>query len=401
MPIPNLYQQESSYGSVPGPLNKADRAYLEVLYVTDRTRNSETENTEVVTYGNSRSASAAFGVAQIALEPALGWEALANASDGGNAGPDIKFGGVKALEFGRYPESPYVFSINEEGKSQVELETHNALNLAKQQFRQLILSRLETNETNDVVLFVHGFNNSFEYATQTLSGISHFLKQRQVPIVYSWPAGVGGIRGYFIDRISGQYTIFHLKEMLRTLFEIPEIEKIHIVAHSRGTDVITTAMRELLIEKRGSEDNIKQEFRVANLILAAPDLDYGVVRQRLMAERFGEGFDQITVYTTSTDKALTLSQFLMRGIRFGLLASNNIKKRDSSILKNIGNVNFVLATDIKSLTGHDYFFSDPAVSSDLITLINHSAKPGSDLRPLTHQGGNFWLLDDQYPNHGN
>ena len=67
-------------------------------------------------------------------------------------------------------------------------------------------------------------------------------------------------------------------------------------------------MRELLIEHRRTED-LKKYFKIANLILAAPDLDYGVVRQRLLAEQFGTAFGQITVYTTSGDKALSLSQF--------------------------------------------------------------------------------------------
>ena len=303
---------------------------------------------------------------------------------------------VQAIEVGRYPDSPYLFDLDQQGKASVDSKTLKKLEHAKKEFRQMIVKRLEENATNDVVLFIHGFNNSFGFAAQTLSGIWHFLQRRQVPILYSWPAGVGGLRGYFVDSESGQFTIFHLKETLRTLFEIPEIENIHIIAHSRGTDVVTTAMRELLIEHRRTED-LKKYFKIANLILAAPDLDYGVVRQRLLAEQFGTAFGQITVYTTSGDKALSLSQFFLRSIRFGLLASTDINTRDSSILENVGNVGFILATNIKSFTGHDYFFSNPTVSSDLLTVINHSAKPGTALRPLTHQGGNFWLLNKNYP----
>jgi hypothetical protein len=86
----------------------------------------------------------------------------------------------------------------------------------------------------------------------------------------------------------------------------------------------------------------------------------------------------------------------MRGIRFGLLASDNINNRDKSILERVGNVSFVQAQHIKSFTGHDYFVSDPAVSSDLLTLINHGTKSGSELRSLVHQEGNFWLLPESY-----
>lgn len=193
----------------------------------------------------------------------------------------------------------------------------------------------------------------------------------------------------FIYRVSGEFTVFHLKETLRTLFNTSEIDNIHIIAHSRGTDVITTALRELAIENRGAEKNSREDFGIANLVLAAPDLDYGVIRQRLMAEAFGPAFGQITVYTTTTDKALTISQLMMQGIRFGLLSNDNIDKRDSSILDRVGNVSFVQAQNIKTLTGHDYFVSNPAVSSDLMRLINEGVAPGTPKRPWVHKDGNF------------
>jgi esterase/lipase superfamily enzyme len=119
-------------------------------------------------------------------------------------------------------------------------------------------------------MFVHGFNNTFDYAAKTLAGISHFLQRRQVPLLYSWTAG--GIRGYVVDKVSGEFTIFHLKETLRTLMVIPEIDNLHIIAHSRGTDVITTALKELITENRGTNRNMKEDFGIENLVLAAPDL---------------------------------------------------------------------------------------------------------------------------------
>ena len=180
--------------------------------------------------------------------------------------------------------------------------------------------------------------------------------------------------------------------------ETPEIEKIHVIGHSRGTAIVTTALRELLIENRGSGLSPREVFRIENLILAAPDLDFGVIRQRLMTEAFGTAFGQITVYSTQGDKALTVAQFVQRGVRFGLLASNDLDTRDRSILERVGNVHFVQAQDIRSFTGHDYFVSDPAVSSDLLSVINHSAKPGSEIRPLINEEGNFWLLPFNYPN---
>lgn len=247
------------------------------------------------------------------------------------------------------------------------------------------------------MLFVHGIFTTFDEAAQALGGIWHFLERKPVPILYSWPAGAGGIRAFFIDGVAAEFTIFHLKETLRTLFEMPEIEKIHIVAHSRGADVTASALRELFIEQTAKNSMSKETFKIENLILAAPDLDFGVVEQRFLAEAFSSAIGKVTVYTTGADKALSFAQLLTRGIQFGRIMFGNTNQRDRSILERAGNVHFVEAEDIKSFTGHDYFVTDSAVSADMLTTIKHSAEPGSELRPLIHGRGAFWILKEGYP----
>jgi hypothetical protein len=47
--------------------------------------------------------------------------------------------------------------------------------------------------------------------------------------------------------------------------------------------------------------------------------------------------------------------------------------------------------------GHDYFRTNPAVSSDLVLMIRYGIKPGEPGRPLEHIGLNFWRVPDGYP----
>ena len=392
MPTPNLFVEESSYTTSASAV-QPDSSDLKILYVTDRL--NEASAHEAASYGPARSSSVTFGEAVVNLNPARNWESLRNASDGHRGRNTFSYGKVTATQYGAFPPSPYLFSVID-GKAVTVPDVLEQVEESRTQLKWLIQNQMVQRNTNEVVLFVHGFNNTFDFAAQTLSGIWHFLQRKHVPVLYSWPAGAGGLRGYFIDSVSGEFTIFHLKETLRTLIDMPEIEKIHIIAHSRGTQVATTALRELVIEDRSKGRNTKEAFRIENLILAAPDLDFGVIRQRLMAEGFGAAFGNINVYTTATDKALTVAQLLQRGIRFGLLASKDLDTRDRSILERVGNVHFIQAQNIRTLTGHDYFVTDPAVSSDLLTVINHGAKPGNPTRPLINQEGNFWLLPTDY-----
>ena len=66
-------------------------------------------------------------------------------------------------------------------------------------------------------MFVHGFNNDFDDAAFTLAEMWHYLGREQVPLLYTWPAGRGGPSGYIYDRESGEFTVYHLKRLIRAL----------------------------------------------------------------------------------------------------------------------------------------------------------------------------------------
>ncbi|MCK5188983.1 MAG: alpha/beta hydrolase, partial [Methylococcales bacterium] len=181
------------------------------------------------------------------------------------------------------------------------------------------------------------------------------------------------------------------------LASFPEVERINILAHSRGTDVTATALRELIIEARAAGLSPRKLYRIENLILAAPDLDFDIVRQRLIAEKVGPAFDQITVYTTDSDKALDVSQTLMSGIRFGRIRDTDLGEQEQAIFKVVKNVAFIDVHGVSSFTGHAYYLGNPSTSSDIIRVFTGGYKPGSPGRPLTHRMLNFWEMPVGYP----
>lgn len=70
-------------------------------------------------------------------------------------------------------------------------------------------------------------------------------------MLHSWPAAYpDALPGYTYDRESSEFMIFHLKQICEILSRSPEVEKIHIVAHSRGTDVTLIMLREFWIADR-------------------------------------------------------------------------------------------------------------------------------------------------------
>src|SRR5262249_39702639 len=138
-----------------------------------------------------------------------------------------------------------------------------------------------TPSKKEVAVYIHGFNNSMDDAAFTIGEMWHFAGRKGIPIAYTWPAG----KSYPADYDSCQFTIFHFKQFLRGLASCPDVEKIHLIAHSRGTDVTTTALRELNIEYKAAGKETRRELKLGNLVLCAADLDLDVVGQRIGAER--------------------------------------------------------------------------------------------------------------------
>jgi len=392
MPTPNLYDRTGGYpdSQVP-PALRNNR--VDLFYVTDRM--PETIDGSLV-YGSRRSASVAYGSVIVEIGEGVSWEELVELSgtQRRDHNPDVRVRSI--TELGRFPATPRPFTVVD-GAPVEDPEVQSELYRAEADFLKRLRERLEKVHDKDVLVYVHGFANSFADAAQSQAETWHFLGRRGVPILYTWPAARGGLFGYFIDRESGEFTIFHLKELLRLLASSPDVERIHILAHSRGTDVVTTALRELVIEARAAGRNPRESLRIANLVLAAPDLDLDIVRQRLMAEKFGPAIGQITIYTTQGDKALSASQTLMSGVRFGRVQQSDLGERERRIFTEVTNVNIIEVQGVKGLIGHAYFRSSPSASSDLILILRGGSLPGEPDRPLRHEVLNFWTMPKNYP----
>jgi esterase/lipase superfamily enzyme len=392
MPTPNLYDRPGGYpGSEVAPDLQSSR--VDLLFVTDRA--PETVD-GALAYGARRSASVGFGSVEVGIGEELAWQELVELSgtSSRDRNPDVHVRSI--TEIGRFPATPRPFTVVD-GLPVESAETRSEKKRAEAGFLEELHRRLAASQEKDVFVYVHGFNNSFDYAARAESEVWHFLRRRGVPVLYSWPAAHGGLFGYFIDRESGEFTIFHLKEFLKLLASSPDVERIHILAHSRGTDVVTTALRELVIETRASGRNPRESLRIANLVLAAPDLDLDIVRQRLMAEKFGPAIGQITIYTTQADKALGASQTLMSGTRFGRVQEDDLGEREQQIFTAVTNVNIVEVQGVSGI-GHAYFRKSPAASSDLILIVHDGLRPGEPGRPLTREVLNFWTMPKDYPN---
>ncbi|MBO6504440.1 MAG: alpha/beta hydrolase [Kordiimonadaceae bacterium] len=390
---PSIYSERET-GYETSDIAEADKTATPAIYFfTDRSRN-QTEKPEK-TFGPKRSNVMVFGKAETVFDRLKGWPHLVSISSSARRPNKVPLRITSVGIEAEFPPTPFGLArIN--GATVVDpkvlVQFEESASATQSIFRQELFSK----KTDEVLLYVHGYNTNFRDSILNLLDIWHFAGRRGLPISYTWPAAHGGLTGYFADSESGEFSIFHLKQALRLLMGMPELKRINIIAHSRGTVLISTAIRELVIEARAAGKDLKSALKIHNLILAAPDMDYGVVQQRLVAEQLEEAHHQITVYTNEDDVALSLSSFLASAQRFGKLRAEDVSEKEQQMLALVEGVAFVRVADLSSFIGHSYYRKNPRALSDIAALIRYEAPAGSPLRPLESAGPSFWVLPKEY-----
>ena len=411
MPTPNLFLAQGDgknpFADVPPKLqnNKVD-----ILFVTDR------ESTGIkngsVRYGHVRSRSMAFGSCIVEIGKDVEWPVLVENSRTRRRSVSLSLKTSQTTEQARFPKTPLPVISAPDGikldPKEVELEQKVVGKLQNE-----VKKRLEVTKCKEAFVYIHGFNNTFEDGVFVTAELWHFMGRRGVPITYSWPAKAS-IIGYGYDRESSEFTVFHFKQFLRAIAACPELRKMHILAHSRGTGVAASAFRELVIaanawpgkndQTSGSPGQTARSVlaKVGNVVLAAADIDMEVASQRLSAEMAFMGAERVTIYLSREDKALNLAAWVLDSMtRLGTLTARIFTPAQKKALDTIDRIDFIDARVDSGFLGHAYFHSSPAVSSDLILLLRNNFKPGKECgRPLTPDPeGNkrYWSIGKGYP----
>lgn len=153
---------------------------------------------------------------------------------------------------------------------------------------------------SDVVLFVHGFNYSFEESLQIALRMVQRTGVQAIPVAYSWPSQ-NRISGYGVDYDRNEWTIEHLTTLIQDIVNaLPEGKVLHIVAHSMGNRAVLAAL---------AHSHLPSE-RLGQLIMIAPDVDTDIFKD--LVSRSGP-FQQKTLYVSNHDWALRAAGWLRPG----------------------------------------------------------------------------------------
>jgi esterase/lipase superfamily enzyme len=175
-------------------------------------------------------------------------------------------------------------------------------------FVQRIAADLATTRSRDLLVFVHGFNSSFEDAAVRAAQLAADLNFDGAVVLFSWPSAAS-VTSYIRDEQAARNAGFHLLRVLRGHAAAAAPDRIHLLGHSMGSEVIAKALALV-----AAGDSLP---RLAQVVFAAPDVDARVFRREILP-RLQPRATRITLYASDDDDALRASRSLNGVWRLGL-----------------------------------------------------------------------------------
>ena len=404
MPTPLVYQEPDGPALFTRTVAARQRPAVDLLYVTDRA--PETDPESDLPYGQERARRIVFGSAEVEMLPSLDWASLEAESRLAERDEEIVLSLGEVTELGAFPQEPFRLRTNPAGevfRTDAVLAEYEA---AKQQFQAEIRRRLENAPTREAILYVHGFNETFASAAYTAADLCHYLGREHLCMFFTWPASSSGnfLISYTSTTESAEFAVDHLKKTIRLVASMPELEGVQLLAHSRGTAVLLSALRELLIETIAAGKEPVEALEIDNVVLFSPDIDLDIAGQQVTAyisdpdlisvwpeQRLPRGIrGRLTVYASPEDRALRVSSLLFRSrSRLGGLAG--LPPEAQAYLARIGRLDMVVYEgDRTDAFGHSYFTTNPRVSSDVIQMLRYGKRLGEPGRELVQTGPVVW-----------
>jgi len=225
----------------------------------------------------------------------------------------------------------------------------------------------------DSLMFIHGFNVSFEGAIESAAKLSErFLQLSENTynpniFVFSWPSN-GKLFDYGDDRHDAKASgyafargLTKLTNFLRTSTKEENCnQKISLIAHSMGNYVL----RHTLQESQDMSSGSRLPLLFDNVVLTAADEDNDAFEHDHKLARLPELSKSVTVYYNTEDRALDISDF----------TKGNPERLGSSGPRNPlqlpGKVISVDVSDVvRGVTEHSYHVENDQVVVDLIEVL--------------------------------
>jgi len=254
--------------------------------------------------------------------------------------------------------------------------------LTREQFLELVRERISGSVAfrDQAVVFVHGYNTTFEYAVFRTAQMAYDLKFDSASFLYSWPSEAG-ITGYGYDRESSEQAEPYLREYLELVLKETGAKSVSVIAHSMGNVPLLRVLQAL-------GPSLPPGVQLNQIILAAPDVDRNLF-ENLAANimQYGRG---VTLYCSSNDRAMAAA----RRVAGGVPRAGDVPDDGPIVLAGIDTIDVSqTSTDYLALN-HSSYAETGALLNDIGLLLQTGERPPEKripiLQRITTPKGDFW-----------
>ncbi|MCA9165539.1 MAG: alpha/beta fold hydrolase, partial [Planctomycetales bacterium] len=252
-------------------------------------------------------------------------------------------------------------------------------------FLSELKQRVAASDKKDAFVFVHGYNVTFGDAIKRTAQLWVDLEFRGAPLSFTWPSQ-GELKDYLADSTNAEVAAFQLAKFLKLVDKESGAERIHLIAHSMGNDVLTRALREM------KTDLAQPDCHFREILLAAPDVDAQLFQ--LIVPAIRNDVQHITLYASNNDRALKESYRFRKYPRAGLAGDDLvvIEGVDTIDVSNLG----------ADYLGHSTFGENLTAVNDIGELFKHGTRPPrsgmiQEVKVVQRDGKNvelpYWLFE--------
>lgn len=253
--------------------------------------------------------------------------------------------------------------------------------LTREELLAQVKARLASSQAfkDQALVFVHGYNTSFDNALYRTAQIAYDLDFDGAPFLYSWPSG-GAVASYTYDRESAQASEPYLREFLEMVVKETGAKQVSIIAHSMGNQPVMDVLRDM---RSAAPEGVE----ISQVILAAPDVDADSFSN--LARTIKGLAKNVTLYVASNDRALIVSRNFWGSYRAG-----DVPPKGPLILPGIDTIDVTAASTDTFAINHSGYASNNRLLEDIGELLRTGLRP-PELRPLkfgkvTTDGGDYW-----------
>jgi len=270
-------------------------------------------------------------------------------------------------------------------------------------FFALVNKALAASASEDLLVYVHGSNNTMPRGAAQASQLRHFTGRRMVVLAFLWPSA-GSILKYFTDVANAAASVDPFVRLIELLAANTQAKGIDVLAYSAGAQIVSPGLARLGTPQPGeTQEQLRQRLRLTQIYFAAPDIDTRRFIQDL--GQYVKVVERVSIAANLNDSALRFANIVHRASRAGRPDPTELDAAQTDFLV-AASTRFgfdlirVNPYDIPKLptTSHDFWYEDPWVSSDLLGLLLLKAEP--QRRGLSAQssdsGARYWTFPPDF-----